>query len=129
LQYYASSVDNRSFGSGSKTTHNVVGQFGVLAGNGGDLQTGLPWQSVHDGVKLQHEPLRLLVLIEAPRVAVQRVIEKHSMVRDLASNGWLSVMVLEDEQFFRWAGAEGWAVEPSSTQGTTRCHGAENAVL
>lgn len=113
LQYFASTVDNRSFGSGNKTIHNVVGQFGVLAGNGGDLQTGLPWQSVHDGVQLQHQPLRLLVLIEASRQAVQTIIEKHPMVRDLASNGWLTVVVLENEQFYLWSGADGFVAETS----------------
>ena len=46
LQYYASAVDNRSFGSGNKLIHNVTGQLGVLLGNGGDLMTGLPWQAV-----------------------------------------------------------------------------------
>ncbi len=42
MQYYASAVDNRSFGSGNKAIHNVVGQFGVLLGNGGDLMTDCP---------------------------------------------------------------------------------------
>jgi uncharacterized protein len=111
LQYYASSVDNRAFGSGNKVIHNVVGQLGVLLGNGGDLMTGLPWQSVHDGVRLQHEPLRLLVVIEAMRDAVQRIIEKHALVRDLVSNGWLSLVVLEDERCYRWNSAGEWAVE------------------
>jgi len=63
LQYYASTVDNRFFGSGNKALHNVVGILGVLEGNGGDLRVGLPWQSVHDGEKYVHEPLRLTVLI------------------------------------------------------------------
>ncbi|NBC88567.1 MAG: DUF2309 family protein, partial [Alphaproteobacteria bacterium] len=59
LQYYGSTVDNRVFGCGDKVLHNVVGTLGVLEGNGGDLRTGLPWQSVHDGERLIHEPLRL----------------------------------------------------------------------
>ena len=37
MQYYASTVDNDHFGSGNKTVHNVVGRFGILSGNGGDL--------------------------------------------------------------------------------------------
>jgi uncharacterized protein YbcC (UPF0753/DUF2309 family) len=112
LQYYASSVDNRSFGSGNKVIHNVVGQLGVLLGNGGDLMTGLPWQSVHDGERFQHEPLRLLVVIEATRDAVQRIIDKHSPVRDLVSNGWLSLVVLENEHCYRWNAAGAWEVQP-----------------
>lgn len=111
LQYYASAVDNRSFGSGNKVIHNVVGQLGVLLGNGGDLMTGLPWQSVHDGVRFQHEPLRLLVVIEASRDAVQQILDKHALVRDLCSNGWLSLVVLEDEKCYRWSCAGLWEVE------------------
>ena len=108
LQYFASAVDNRSFGSGNKQIHNVTGQLGVLLGNGGDLMTGLPWQSVWDGEKLQHEPLRLLVLIEAPRAAVQAIIEKHAPVRDLVSNGWLNLVVREGDAFHRWTADREW---------------------
>ncbi|MCA9082003.1 MAG: DUF2309 domain-containing protein, partial [Planctomycetaceae bacterium] len=93
LQYYASSVDNRNHGSGNKLIHNVVGQLGVLEGNGGDLRTGLPWQSVHDGQDYQHEPLRLLVLIEAPASAVECILRKHAHLNHLATKGWISVVV------------------------------------
>ncbi|HEX8834847.1 MAG TPA: DUF2309 domain-containing protein, partial [Abditibacteriaceae bacterium] len=74
LQYFASTVNNRDFGSGNKTIHNVVGTVGVWQGNCGDLQVGLPLQSVHDGNKWMHEPLRLSVFIEAPRAAINSVI-------------------------------------------------------
>lgn len=108
LQYYASSVDNRAFGSGNKTLHNVVGQFGVLEGNGGDLMTGLPWQSVHDGERLQHEPLRLLVVIEAPRFAIEQIIAKHKLVQDLVSNHWLSLVVLEGQHAYSGTTTNEW---------------------
>lgn len=101
LQYYASAVDNRAFGSGNKAIHNVTGQLGVLLGNGGDLMTGLPWQSVSDGQRLQHEPLRLTVLVEAPRSAVQTILERHAGVRDLVSNGWVTLVVREGDAFHR----------------------------
>jgi uncharacterized protein YbcC (UPF0753/DUF2309 family) len=116
LQYYASAVDNRAFGSGNKVIHNVVSQMGVLLGNGGDLMTGLPWQSVHDGTRFQHEPLRLLVVIEAPRDAVQRIIDKHQLVCDLSSNGWLSLVALDDEQVYRWTSTGRWQAENLATQ-------------
>ena len=35
--------------------------------NGGDLRIGLPMQSLHDGEKWIHTPLRLSVFIQAPR--------------------------------------------------------------
>ncbi|MEP6781542.1 MAG: DUF2309 domain-containing protein, partial [Gemmatimonadaceae bacterium] len=66
MQYYASTVDNRRYGSGDKTLHNVVGaNQGVFEGASGDLRTGLSLQSVHDGTHWYHEPLRLSVFIEA----------------------------------------------------------------
>ena len=99
LQYYASAVDNRAFGSGNKAIHNVTGQLGVLLGNGGDLMTGLPWQSVSDGERLQHEPLRLTVLVEAPRSAVQTILDRHASVRALVTNGWLKLVVREGDTF------------------------------
>jgi len=97
LQYYASTVNNDAFGSGNKVTHNVTGTLGVCQGNAGDLQTGLPMQSVHDGEKWVHEPLRLHVFIEAPRESLSAVLEKHSGVRDLVTNGWVILFSIEDE--------------------------------
>jgi uncharacterized protein len=108
MQYYASSVDNRVYGSGNKVLHNVVGQFGILEGNSGDLRTGLPWQSVHDGVSFQHEPLRLLVVIEAPRSAILAVIQKHGIVRDLVHGGWVSLVAIDNERLHRYASDGGW---------------------
>lgn len=110
MQYYASSVDPEAFGSGNKLIHNVVGQFGVLQGNGGDLMTGLPWQSVHDGLRLQHEPLRLTVVINAPRSSIQHIIEKHGVVSDLATNGWVSVVAWEDDGFYSWTATRSWEI-------------------
>jgi hypothetical protein len=95
LQYYGSSVAPRMFGGGNKLIHNVVGGIGVVEGNGGVLRPGLPWQTVHDGERLVHEPLRLSVMIEAPRHAILAVLEKHPGVRDLFDNGWLHLFVLE----------------------------------
>lgn len=95
LQYYASTVNNRLWGSGNKVTHNVVGTFGIQQGNGGDLQAGLPLQSLHDGEKWLHEPLRLSVFIEAPRPDIDAVIARHDSVRELVENGWLHLFSIE----------------------------------
>jgi uncharacterized protein YbcC (UPF0753/DUF2309 family) len=96
LQYYASTVDNRVFGAGNKTLHNVVGRVGVYEGNAGDLRVGLPWQSVHDGNDYQHDPLRLNVVIEAPIDAMNGILEKHAAVRDLCDNGWVQLLAMDD---------------------------------
>ena len=108
LQYYASTVDQEAFGSGNKLIHNVVGRFGVLQGNGGDLMTGLPMQCVQDGNGLQHEPLRLVVVIEAPKDSVEQIIQKHGVVRNLVSNGWVTLIVLDAGQKYRWTPRGAW---------------------
>jgi uncharacterized protein YbcC (UPF0753/DUF2309 family) len=90
MQYYGSVVDNKRFGSGNKVLHNVAGgAIGVLEGNGGDLRVGLPLQSLHDGRRWVHEPLRLSVFIEAPEAAMDDIIGRHDLVRQLVENGWL----------------------------------------
>lgn len=96
MQYHASTVDNRRYGSGNKVLHNVVGgRLGVFEGNGGDLRIGLPWQSLHDGTTWHHTPLRLSVFIEAPQSMIDTVIEKHSRVRQLLDGQWLHLFQLE----------------------------------
>ncbi len=101
LQYYASTVDNEHYGSGSKTIHNVVGKFGILSGNRGDLMTGLPLQSLHDGQDYQHEPVRLQVVIAAPLDAISDIINRHALVENLARNGWLHLIAVDEGQFYR----------------------------
>ena len=96
MQYYASTVDHRRYGSGNKVLHNVVGtNLGVFEGNGGDLRVGLSWQSVHDGESFRHEPLRLSVFLEAPRPAIDAVMEKHALVKQLVQNQWLHLFAVD----------------------------------
>jgi hypothetical protein len=112
LQYHASVLDNQRYGSGNKLLHNVVGgRLGVFEGNGGDLRIGLPMQSLHDGKKLRHTPLRLSVFIEAPQDAIDAVIEQHAVVRDLVGNGWLHLFRLDgDHPSVQRRTAQGWHV-------------------
>ncbi len=112
LQYYASTVDNRVFGCGNKVLHNVVGTVGVLEGNGGDLRVGLPWQSVHDGERFVHEPMRLNVIIEAPIEAMNGILEKHASVRDLVDNGWLHLYAMGDDGHVSHTYMRGLSWEP-----------------
>lgn len=104
LQYFGSTVDNEAFGSGSKTIHNVVGRHGVISGNGGDLRVGLPFQSVHDGERFVHEPLRLTALIEAPRKRIETILGRQSGLRDLVENQWIHLMSIEPDGdgVFQW---------------------------
>jgi uncharacterized protein YbcC (UPF0753/DUF2309 family) len=98
MQYYASTVDHRRYGSGNKVIHNVVGgRIGVFEGNGGDLRIGLSMQSLHDGERWMHAPLRLSVFIEAPREMIDTVIENHELVRQLIDNRWLYLFRIDPE--------------------------------
>jgi uncharacterized protein YbcC (UPF0753/DUF2309 family) len=89
LQYFGSVMNNSLFGSGNKVLHNVVGKLGVWEGNGGDLRTGLPMQSLHDGSKWMHEPLRLRVLVNAPQPRIDRVLRENASIRELVENEWI----------------------------------------
>jgi uncharacterized protein YbcC (UPF0753/DUF2309 family) len=94
--YYFSTVDNEKFGGGSKITHNVTGRFGVVQGNGGDLKIGLPLQSVNESDdKVYHQPLRLSVLIQAPKEVIQEILLKNENLKTLLDNEWIYLMVMD----------------------------------
>ena len=92
MQYYASTVNPKHFGAGNKTINNVVGEFGCIEGNEGDLLNGLCEQSVLYKGDYFHEPIRLQVFIEAETWAIDKVMDKHQLVRDLVENNWLRLI-------------------------------------
>ena len=102
LQYYGSTVAPQAFGGGNKLLHNVTGGIGVVEGNGGLMRAGLPWQAVHDGEGLAHEPLRLSVCIEAPREAMSDILKRHDGVRALFDNRWLHLFALDEAGQVAW---------------------------
>jgi len=110
LQYYGSTVAPEVFGGGNKLLHNVIGGMGVIEGHGGPMRAGLPWQSVHDGERYVHEPLRLTVCIEAPREAITEVLRRHESVRALFDNRWLHLFALDatGRMAWRYAGGLQW---------------------
>jgi uncharacterized protein YbcC (UPF0753/DUF2309 family) len=91
MQYYCSTVDQRSFGSLDKTRHNAVGDLGVLVGASGDLHYGLPWQSLGPRPdELLHTPVRLRILVAAPAEQLTSAMSG-TLVEKLAANGWLVI--------------------------------------
>jgi uncharacterized protein YbcC (UPF0753/DUF2309 family) len=114
FQYYASTVDNARYGCGNKVLHNIVGgHLGVFEGNGGDLRIGLSLQSLHDGERWMHTPLRLAVFIEASRAAIDYVLEKHPKVSSLVDNEWLHLFQLDAaERAVAARGSRGWSRPP-----------------
>jgi uncharacterized protein YbcC (UPF0753/DUF2309 family) len=117
LQYYGSAVAPEAFGGGNKLIHNVVGGIGVVQGNGGILRPGLPWQTIHDGEQLMHEPLRLTVMVEAPKEAIIDILERHPDVRALFDNGWLHLFALEDGKVSgRYRPGLAWETEDAAAE-------------
>jgi uncharacterized protein YbcC (UPF0753/DUF2309 family) len=108
MQYYASTVDNRRYGAGTKAIHSVVGGFGLAAGGGGDLLTGLPLQSLADGGGWRHEPLRLQAVIAAPRERIAAIAGKHTLLEQLVTNDWLAIIAVEEGRFFRLTRRLAW---------------------
>ncbi len=97
-QYLFSTLDNRRFGSGSKTIHNVVGRFGVMRGNASDLQIGLPLQTLMANYSsLYHMPLRLTAIVYASWQTVDRIIRRHTLLQNLFNNQWIYLFVIDPE--------------------------------
>lgn len=106
LEYYFSTVDNERFGCGSKVTHNLAGNLGVMAGTASDLRTGLPWQMVEI-----HEPMRLLVVVEQTPAVLTAILARQPALRELFDHGWLllACQCPEDGTLHQYDPARGWA--------------------
>ncbi|MEQ1693896.1 MAG: putative inorganic carbon transporter subunit DabA, partial [Gemmatimonas sp.] len=87
LEYYFSSVDNETFGCGTKLPHNVTGLIGVMNGHQSDLRTGLPLQMVEI-----HEPMRLLIVVDATPEALLAVAGRQAEVAELVVNEWVQLV-------------------------------------
>ena len=95
-QYYFSALNPNTLGAGTKTIHNAIGTIGVLAGHGGDLRLGLPWQSVGVGSELFHEPMRLTVIVQAPLERVGAIVSRNQVLRNLFDNDWITLTARDD---------------------------------
>ncbi|WP_225205410.1 DUF2309 domain-containing protein [Novosphingobium huizhouense] len=95
-QYLFSTIDNAVYGAGDKVTQNVIGGFGVVQGNGGDLCTGLPRQSLfRDDGTPYHVPRRLTVFVQAPLRRVEEIVFAHENLVHLVENGWINLVVID----------------------------------
>lgn len=92
LEYYFSFVDNERYGCGTKLPHNVTGLVGVMNGHASDLRTGLPWQMVE-----VHEPVRLLLLVEAPVERLLDAVKRSPVVTELVQNRWIRPAAIDPE--------------------------------
>lgn len=97
-QYFFSSYDNVAYGGGSKISKNITGKIGIMQGNASDLMHGLPLQSVNITDKqAYHKPLRLMTIVYAPRVMIDRIIAEQAILQKLFGNGWVTLAAIEPE--------------------------------
>jgi uncharacterized protein YbcC (UPF0753/DUF2309 family) len=110
-QYFFSTLNNIAYGSGSKITHNVTGKFGIMQGNSSDLMQGLPLQSVNStDDHCYHEPMRLQVIVYAPRSILEMLIEKHAILQTLLFNHWVILVAIDplDNKPYQLTGKAKW---------------------
>jgi uncharacterized protein len=110
-QYLFSSLNNVSFGAGSKVSKNITGKIGIMQGNASDLMHGLALQSVFtDDNTAYHEPLRLLSVIYAPRVLIEKVIAEQEILQKLFSGQWIHLVCLDplNHQYYTLNSSLAW---------------------
>ncbi len=92
LEYYFSMVDRDRYGCNTKLPHNITGLVGVMDGHASDLRTGLPWQMVEI-----HEPVRLLIVIEASPAQLGAILERQPVLKELVVNRWILVVAFQPQ--------------------------------
>ena len=92
MDYYFSHVDNEVFGSGSKLPLNVTSLIGVMTGARSDLRIGLARQMIEI-----HEPMRILVIIEAPKDRIMKIIDNHPRMKRMTYNLWMKLVIKDPE--------------------------------
>lgn len=102
LEYYFSRVDQHRLGAGSKLPHNVVGLFGLNTGVEGDLRPGLPAQMIE-----QHNPVRILFVIEHFPDLVLEVLKKNAGLYEWVNNEWIQLVVKHPESSTLYRFADG----------------------
>lgn len=123
-QYFFSTLNNSAYGSGSKITHNVTGKFGIMQGNSSDLMQGLPLQSVNiTDDQFFHEPMRLQVVIYAPRYSIESIVGKHDILQTLLFNHWIMLVAIDpkDSKSYRLVGKAEWLEIPSDADRNSAC--------
>lgn len=110
MEHYFSTVDPMVYGAGSKVYHNVVGNIGVMYGSQSDLCVGLPIQTVFNGDKPYHEPMRLFAIIEAPLDRIASIVERHEILQRLTGNRWINLVAIDPDtkKFFHFRLMKDW---------------------
>jgi uncharacterized protein YbcC (UPF0753/DUF2309 family) len=64
-----------------------------------------------NGDQPYHEPLRALVIVDAPRDRISRILEKHINVSQLFDNEWAHLVAVDresEEIFYKYIPKKGW---------------------
>lgn len=117
LEYYFSTTDNLHYGCGTKLPHNPASNLGVMEGSIGDLRTGLPKQMIEF-----HEPMRLLLVVEATTEALLHVVGRQPEVAELVTKGWVIVVSIHPEtrEAFEFIPGRGFVPFSLGDQGTPK---------
>jgi hypothetical protein len=90
----------------------------LVVGNGGDLMSGLPLQSLQiDDEHPVHRPLRLLAIIQAPIERVDAILDRHASLVQLLDHEWIHLTIMDptqDNAFFHY-GPDGWTAHTNTT--------------
>jgi uncharacterized protein YbcC (UPF0753/DUF2309 family) len=88
--YFFSSLNPATYGSGSRSTQNVMAGFGVMQGVASDLMTGLSLEAIYKvGKTGSHETIRLLTVVYAPKERVLKAITDNDTLRTLITHQWI----------------------------------------
>jgi uncharacterized protein YbcC (UPF0753/DUF2309 family) len=94
LQYYFSHVEPNTWGCGNTLPWHASSPLGVVEESSVDVRSGLSWPLVRD-----HEPLRLLVVIESPPERLMQAMANNERFAMLCSNGWIRLALLHPKSF------------------------------
>jgi uncharacterized protein YbcC (UPF0753/DUF2309 family) len=121
MEHYFSTVDQETYGSGSKIYHNIAGRLAVMSGAQSDVRTGLAGQTVMSGERPFHEAMRLLTIIEAPTQKITEVIQRQGHLRRLYDNEWVRLAAVEPDGdvFYRYIPKQGWKPVASASRAET----------
>ena len=76
------------------------------------MRIGLPVQTVYDGSKPFHEPMRLFAIIEAPLERISAIIARQDLLQKLMRNQCVNLVALDPVtmEFFLYHSFDDWRI-------------------
>ena len=81
-----------------------------MYGSQSDLCVGLPIQTVFNGNKPYHDPMRLFAIIEAPLERIAAIVKRHVILQRLTGNRWINLVAIDPDtkKFFHFRLTKDW---------------------